>query len=61
MSFGRDLEAHLHFYVECRANFANLDAVLDTLVMGATRCAMPTQGPRAQASTQPQTQPQDET
>ena len=40
MSFGRDLEAHLNFYVECRANFANLDAVLDTLVMGATRCAM---------------------
>ena len=42
MSFGRDLEAHLNFFVECRANFANLDAVLDTLVMGATRCAMPT-------------------
>lgn len=42
MSFGRDLEAHLNFYVECRANFANLDAVLDTLVMGATRLAMQT-------------------
>lgn len=42
MSFGRDLEAHLNFYVDCRANFANLDAVLDTLVMGATRLAMQT-------------------
>eukprot|EP00908_Phaeocystis_cordata_P013604 Transcript_2467.p1 GENE.Transcript_2467~~Transcript_2467.p1 ORF type:complete len:958 (-),score=551.03 Transcript_2467:62-2863(-) len=40
MSFGRDLEAHLSFYVDCRANFANLDAVLDTLVMGATKLAM---------------------
>ena len=36
------VQAHLNFYVECRANFANLDAVLDTLVMGATRRAMPT-------------------
>ena len=42
MSFGQDLEAHLNFYVDCRANFANLDAVLDTLVMGATRLAMQT-------------------
>ena len=42
MSFGRDLEAHLSFYVDCRANFANLDAVLDTLVLGATRLAMQT-------------------
>jgi len=42
MSFGRDLEKHLSFYVDCRANFANLDAVLDTLVMGATKLAMRT-------------------
>ena len=36
------VQAQLNFYVDCRANFANLDAVLDTLVMGATRHAMQT-------------------
>ena len=32
ISFGRDFEQQLSFYVESRANFSNLDAVLVTLV-----------------------------
>jgi hypothetical protein len=39
-SFGADFEAHLNFYVDCRGFFANLDAVQDTLVLGAANLAM---------------------
>jgi len=34
VDFGRDFERQLDFYVECRATFSNLDAVIDTLVLG---------------------------
>ena len=40
VSFGADFEAHLNFYVESRANFHALDAVQDTLVLGACALAM---------------------
>ena len=40
VSFGSDFEAHLNFYVECRAHFHALDAVQDTLVLGAASLAM---------------------
>ena len=32
INYGRDFEQQLSFYVESRANFSNLDAVLVTLV-----------------------------
>ena len=40
VAFGRDFEAHLNFYVECRAAFASLDAVQETLVLGACELLM---------------------
>ena len=40
ISFGNDYEEHLSFFVDCRASFANLDAVKDTLVLGVARLAM---------------------
>ena len=42
VSFGPDFEAHLAFYVECRAAFVNLDAVQDTLVLGVATLLMRT-------------------
>ena len=32
ISFGRDFEQQLSFYVECRASFSNLDQVLVQLI-----------------------------
>ena len=42
ISFGADFERHLNFYVDCRAAFANLDIVKDTLVLGVYGLAMRT-------------------
>ncbi|XP_072043735.1 VPS35 endosomal protein-sorting factor-like isoform X2 [Amphiura filiformis] len=39
ISFGRDFEQQLSFYVESRANFSNLDAVLVTLVQCVNQLA----------------------
>ncbi len=40
IDFGRDLEQQLNFYVECRAAFANLEAVKDKLVVCVSALAM---------------------
>ena len=42
VSFGRDLEQQLAFYVECRAAFCNIDPVLQFLVQCVDRLAMQT-------------------
>ena len=42
IDFGRDFEQQLSFFVDCRAAFANLDAVKDTLVLGVAALAMRT-------------------
>lgn len=42
IDFGRDLERHLQFFVDCRQAFANLDAVKSRLVVGALQLAMKT-------------------
>ena len=42
ISFGRDFENQLNFFTDCRAAFANLDAVKDTVVLGVARLAMQT-------------------
>eukprot|EP00026_Physarum_polycephalum_P001432 Phypoly_transcript_01433.p1 GENE.Phypoly_transcript_01433~~Phypoly_transcript_01433.p1 ORF type:complete len:962 (+),score=270.31 Phypoly_transcript_01433:47-2932(+) len=42
IDFGRDLEKHLQFYVDCRQAFSNLDAVKSRLVMGVLQLAMRT-------------------
>jgi hypothetical protein len=40
VDFGKDLEQQLNIYVECRAAFANLDAVKDRLILAVARLAM---------------------
>ncbi|XP_071796501.1 VPS35 endosomal protein-sorting factor-like [Asterias amurensis] len=42
ISFGRDFEQQLSFYVECRANFSNIDSVLVTLVQCVNQLAAET-------------------
>lgn len=42
IDFGRDLERHLQFFVDCRQAFANLDLVKSRLVVGALQLAMRT-------------------
>ncbi len=42
VGFGADFEAHLSFYVDCRAAFVSLDAVQSTLVLGVTQLMMRT-------------------
>ena len=42
VGFGSDFEAHLSFYVDCRAAFVSLDAVQNTLVLGVVQLMMRT-------------------
>lgn len=42
ISFGRDFEAQLNFYVESRANFSNLDLVMGFIVQQVNTLAMET-------------------
>ena len=42
VSYGRDLEEQLAFYVECRAAFSNLDPVLAYLVQSVSNLAIET-------------------
>ncbi|KAL8591014.1 hypothetical protein ACOMHN_021779 [Nucella lapillus] len=42
VSFGRDFEQQLSFYVEARASFSNLDPVLITLIQSVNRLSMET-------------------
>uniref|UniRef100_A0A7S4USV2 Uncharacterized protein n=1 Tax=Paramoeba aestuarina TaxID=180227 RepID=A0A7S4USV2_9EUKA len=42
VEFGRDVEKHLNFFVECRRAFANLDQVKRILVLGVARLVMRT-------------------
>ncbi|KAH9503976.1 VPS35 endosomal protein sorting factor-like [Bulinus truncatus] len=42
VQFGRDFEQQLSFYVECRANFSNLDSVLITLIHSVNNLAVET-------------------
>ena len=42
VAFGTKFEAHLNFFVECRQAFANLDSVIQALVLGAADLAMKT-------------------
>ena len=44
VSFGRDFEQLLNFYVDARANFSNIDAVLVTLVHNVNALAANTNG-----------------
>jgi hypothetical protein len=40
ISFGKDLEQQLNFFVDCRAAFCNIDKIKDTLVCSVSRLAM---------------------
>ena len=40
--FGRDFETQLNFYVECRQTFANVDAVMEALVVATCTVIMET-------------------
>eukprot|EP01090_Pellita_catalonica_P021810 TRINITY_DN8265_c0_g1_i1.p1 TRINITY_DN8265_c0_g1~~TRINITY_DN8265_c0_g1_i1.p1 ORF type:complete len:820 (-),score=152.51 TRINITY_DN8265_c0_g1_i1:35-2494(-) len=42
IDFGKEVEKHLNFYVDCRRAFANLDTVKSNLVLGVCRLAMKT-------------------
>ncbi|XP_022318792.1 VPS35 endosomal protein-sorting factor-like [Crassostrea virginica] len=42
ISFGRDFEQQLSFYVECRASFSNLDQVLVQLIQNVNNLSMET-------------------
>jgi len=42
VSFGRDFEQQLNFYVECRASFSNIDAVLTFLVHSVNKLSVDT-------------------
>jgi hypothetical protein len=42
VDYGRDVEKHLNFFVECRRAFANLDQVKRILVLGVARLVMRT-------------------
>lgn len=42
VDYGRDFEAQLEFYVNCRASFSNLDAVMSVLVQCVCQLAMNT-------------------
>tara|TARA_R110002050_G_scaffold169852_4_gene301694 strand:- start:2374 stop:3975 length:1602 start_codon:yes stop_codon:yes gene_type:complete len=44
VDFGRDVEKHLNFFVECRRSFANLDKVKKVLVLGVCKLIMKTHG-----------------
>ncbi|XP_056017683.1 VPS35 endosomal protein-sorting factor-like [Ostrea edulis] len=44
ISFGRDFEQQLSFFVECRASFSNLDQVLVQLIQNVNNLSMETRG-----------------